>query len=700
MEPSSSYSVGSGQGTEAPGLGRSRALDETQPGYELECNTVKQWTKRIRSARTTFEPDFKRMRKNMGMANSLQWLSQKNLQSELYVANWINREVNQKVASLYARDPKAVAKRRKRLDYVLWDGNPQTAMLAQMSMQQGQVLGMVNPQAAALAADIAHGNQWQDMLDRVSQTLEIGYQYQCDTQQPEFKYQMKQLVRRVVITGVGYVRLSFARIDETPVQEEGADASLPMRVKRAKDILSSLEDQSLDPTNPALTELQSLFASIQASASTQAESIEERLEFDFPSATSVIVDPRCRALKGFLGARWIAQQYIVPVSFIEAYFETKLPLDGDLVTYAEDGIPEPKDKAKKDEAFEPLACLWEVFDYDTKTSFFIVDGYKMFVTQPAPVEPQTSRFWPIFALTFNDAEVEPGEDVHIYPPSDVDLVWHIQKEWNRSRQALREHREQNAPFYVAKAGWLTKEDKEKLGNHESGEVVELQGAPTDGDLSKALVAFRPAPIDPAVYQSTPYVEDIFRVLGQQNTVEPPRNVAATPAVIQEQLRVSGVNSNVDDLDDLLSDLAKAGGEIMLREFSPMTMKRIVGVGAVWPDQQREDFLNEIYLTIVASSSGRPNKAVEIANFERIAPLMLNAGANPWGVIEEAVKRLDDRLEPAKFAPVMPPSPVPAEKPKGDGAQKPGQSGQPLQQNMAQQPVPLPGQPMQAPGTQA
>ncbi len=183
------------------------------------------------------------------------------------------------------------------------------------------------------------------------------------------------------------------------------------------------------------------------------------------------------------------------------------------------------------------------------------------------------------------------------------------------------------------------------------------------------------------------LEDVGHAIGsnQQLQQQNQRHVAATPAVIAEQTRMSGVNSNVDDLDDLLSELARASGEMMLREFSLETVKRIAGRGAVWPERNQEDFLNMLYLDIVASSSGRPNKAVEIANFERIAPIMMQAGASPWAVIKEAVNRLDDRLEVQDFAPTMQPSPVPNAKPKpGGGTSNQATTGQ---QMPGSQPMP-------------
>src|SRR5213078_206511 len=163
----------------------------------------------------------------------------------------------------------------------------------------------------------------------------------------------------------------------------------------------------------------------------------ERLVFDFPPSTSVIVDPRCRAVRGFIGAQWVAQEYFKPVSDINEFFELKIsPTDTDIVKYSPSGEQSMLEVNQED----PLVHLYEVFDHRTKSTFFLVEGYKDYVQKPQPVYPETTSFWPLFALTFNDIETEPGARSTIFPPSDVQLVKAAQKEWNRSRNSLRSHR--------------------------------------------------------------------------------------------------------------------------------------------------------------------------------------------------------------------------------------------------------------------
>jgi len=675
---------------QSPGLVQdTQPIDHSPDPTPLELETVKLWTSRIKKAKQHFDEDHKRMKENMELVGGLQWDGQEKMDDDRYIANFVNRLTNQKVSSLYAKDPKAVSRRRKRLDYQLWDGKVETLQAAAVAMQGSMMTGMLTPQAMQaqqLLADFQRGQQWKAMCEKVGTTVDTIYQYECDNQQPSFKTQMKQLVRRTVITGVGFVRMSFIRQGSHTLASDMADSSIQMRLKRAKLIMSEIRDDIVQEDDPRVEQVRLLMEGLQSTAQGEATlDLEEAIEFDFPTVTSVIIDPRCRSLKGFVGAQWIAQQFIMPLEEANAYFESDIKVGGELIEYSEEGmeLKKPFSDQPKDVATKPMGCFWEVFDLTTKTSFFLCDGWKKYVQPPRQPVPQLKRFWPIFSLTFNDIEVEGGQKIHIYPPSDVQLLKPMQKERNRERQELREHRKSNRPFYgVSKgAGQLTEGDKAKLSSHEIGEVIEFEGLAPGTDINKAIGIFQHAPIDANVYTTAPYDEDAQLAVGsnQIQQQKPIRHVAATPAVIQEQARISDVNSNVDDLDDLLSEMDKAGGEIILSEFSLQTAQRIAGIGAVLPETNKQDFLNEIFLDHVAASSGRPNKAVEVANAQQLVPMLVTAGANPWGIIQYVVRILDSNLEPTDFAPMLPPAPQGQQQP-----QQGLQTGHPHPGNVGQQ----------------
>jgi len=662
---------------------------------------IKSANEAIKKWKSKYDNDFKRMRDNMAFIGSIQWDGQKKIDYDKYVANFCNQLIRQKVSRLYARNPQFSAERRKRLVFKLWDGKQETAVNALAAIQSALMMGVPPPMDAfALMQDIEQGMQANEHCARIGKTLEILYQYQTDTQEPEFKTQMKQLVQRTCVNGVGYVRMSFSRAYDKQLTASHTRTDIGDRTSAAKAILEQLEKGDVRDHDAKVEQLKILIASIENSVvDNEQGDIQERLLFDFPSSTAIIPDSNTRCLVGFIGTEQLAQEYILPLAYVNDYFELrgddKIKCGGEVVQYNEKG--ESLQPNAGGEEKEALVCVWDLISRKTKSHCLICDGWhKNYVQAPEPVEPMTKRFWPIFPLCFNPVETEKGSDCSIFPPSDIDLIKSAQKEHNRTREALREHRKANAPLYVTTKGMISDRDKDKIVGAEPNEIIELQNIPTGGDVDKAFVPKSKVGIDPALYDSKMYAEDTLITTGTQeaNLGPPQPNTTATGNTIAEQSRMSTQGSNVDDIDDLLSAMAEAGEEMMLREFSPETVARIVGPGYAWPTnpQERADYVNELLLQVKAASSGRPNQAIAVANIERLAPLLLQFGANPQAVIREIVKRLDDQLEVSDFFPLpgmgAVATPIPGQAPpQGQGA-PPNDPRQPLPQIPSGTSVPL------------
>ncbi len=653
---------------------------------------VQRWLSTIKKDKAFWKADFDRMKEDMHFVAGYQWEGQKKLRDSRYMANWTVQRINQKVATLYARNPKTVMRRRKRLDFQLWDGKVETVQQAAGAVLMGmQQMGFVPPEAQALLNDYKRGRDMQELVDKVGKTLEIVYQYQQDAQEPDFKVQAKQFVRRVCVCGVAYIKVLFCRDYEGELVHSETKMASSDRAKMAQAILSELVEGKIQEGDAKMAELEELIKSLNPSP-LDAESVtpQEKLIFEFPPATAIIPDRRTRILKGWVGAHHITEEFIYPLSQVNAMFGTDIKPGGDLKAYDEDGEPytdpvTPGETAAESE--DPLVCLWQVYDLDNKQEFIVCDGYKAYVKAPEVVDPAPRSFWTIFPLTFNDVESEPGCKHTIFPPSDVDLMWAPQKEWNRTREALRAQRKANAPKYMCPKGTLSDADKLKIETAEDNCIVELENLAPGADPSKVVMPLQVAIIDPAVYDTKPIEEDAMLVTAMQeaNVGGTRPGVTATVGSIAEHSRQTSSSSNVDDLDDCLSAVARCGGEMLLREMSGDTVRRIAGIGAVWPDQNRAEFLNEIELEIESASSGRPNKAIELDNFEKMANLFISSGANPQAIIREGIKRLDDNLDPADFYPLQPPGGQPGQEPEGDepkGPQK-GQPGKPMGKNKGQ-----------------
>ncbi len=610
---------------------------------------VTEWVGKIHVAKRFFKDDFERMREDQKFLRGDQW---EDGDKDSYTANIIQRHVNQRVAALYAKNPKIVTRKRKTLDFVHWDGTTESLAAIQQAFDLAMQTGMqVPPEVMAKVTDIQQGIQRRQMLQKVSETLSIVYDYTLNQQIPPFKVQMKQLVRRVCATGVGYVKIGFQRVFERNPEDAERINGLTEQISHMESLLADKLDDEISDDSARLAELQSMLADYQ---NREEQVVREGLTFDFPSSTSIIIDPACRDLRTFLGARWIAEEYILPVSVAQEIYgidfkgscaTTYSTGKGEagavkqaLVAVANGGAATEKPKS------EDSVCIWAVWDKTTGLTFTVADGYGDFVREPSQPDINLERFWPIFPLTFNQTE----DDEALYPRSDVHLLKPMQREYNRSREGLRQHRFANRPKIAVAAGKLDEADEAKLSSHQPNAVIKLNGLAPNEDINKLLQPIKGAPIDAALYDTGPIFEDVLRVVGQSDASigSAQGGVTATGDSIAEQNRTVAIASNVDDLDDMLNELSRSAGQVLLKELSRETVMKIAGPGAVWPELTAQEIADELLLEIEAGSSGRPNKAMEVANMERIAPLLLQIpGINPTWLVKQLVTRLDDRLDP-------------------------------------------------------
>ena len=273
----------------------------------------------------------------------------------------------------------------------------------------------------------------------------------------------------------------------------------------------------------------------------------------------------------------------------------------------------------------------------------MADGYPDFLIDPAAPNVQVERFFPFFVLAFNDIE----DEEEIYPPSDVHLMRDMQDEYNRSRQGLREHRRANRPKYAAAVGALEESDKELLQSHPAHAVIELSNLQPGRPVSDVLQPIATVGVDPNLYDTNFLFEDMLRVVGSDESSfgMASNGGTATDAAIADTARSSSTSSQIDDLDDMFTEMAREAGKVLMKEMDQETVVEIVGPGAVWPEFSAEDLAEEIFLEVEAGSSGRPNRAQEIANMERLLPFLLQMpGISPVWLAKNTLKRMDDTLD--------------------------------------------------------
>jgi hypothetical protein len=590
----------------------------------------------VRKAKKHHSKVFKRMSEDMEMVRDGR---DSQTPKNHYVANIVQRHVQQRTAALYAKNPKAVAKRRERLDFAIWDGDMETIMLAQQNMMLAAQSGMMpSPTDIALMQDYQQGSQRREQLDRIAKTLEILFHYTLQEQIPGFKTQMKQLVRRTVITGVGYVKLGFQREMEQRPEVSSQIADITQRLGHIERLSADLADGEIEQDSP---EAEQLMLAMEQLQNEPEVIVREGAIFDFPHSHTIIVDPKCQHLRGFIGAGWVAQEYLMHVNEVKEVYGVDI---GKNFT----GYKPEKDKSPTrivggtKTAADGMVCVWEFYDKKTGLMYTIADGYPDFLSEPSAPNVPIERFFPFFSLTFNDIE----DDKEIIPQSDVRLMRDMQKEHNRSRQGLREHRIAARPRYAMPSGAMEDTDKDLLRTGMPHEVLELNGLADGVKINDILGPVPSVGVDPNLYETGYIFEDMQRVVGSDETsFGAANNRTATANAIAEGSRASSTSSSVDELDDMFTELARATGQLLLLEVDQETVNKIVGPGAVWPQMQRQETAEEIYLEVEAGSSGRPNRELEMANMERILPFVVQMpGINPAWLAKTVLTRMDDHLD--------------------------------------------------------
>jgi len=701
---------------------------------ENETAQVTKILKTIRSDIAFFADDFKQMRRDMFMAyhgfDEMEW------SDKLYKTNIAGRHVKQKTNSLYAKNPKATAARNERLDFTVWDENPKSLMLAFQITQQAQmamaqaaqmtaasppdpITGMqvpVQPQlpqgfedAQKIIADFQQGTAYRQMVDKVGKTLEILFAKALREQKPlNFKMAAKALVRRACTCGVSYIELGFIReVGPAPdITAQLADARA--RLGHMQRLMEEAVEGEIDPDDAEMFELQKAVETLQS----QPEIVlREGLIFDFPQSTKVIPDQLTTQLIGFVGAQHLTIQYLFTCEQVEEMFPESTIRAGGYKGYGSngqslDGPQQPElplwnedsddtgETNRTDINGKGLVSVFKYYDKLSGMVYYVADGHKCFLRPPAPPDVFVDDFWPVYALTFNAAENEKK----LFPKSDVALLHDAAMEHNRSRQGLREHREAARPRFAVSKGLVDEEARDALKKAKAFDVIEVN---KDGQTKLAdVMEVIPTPgVDPNLYETNQFDEDRQLSVGSSDAnYGGITKATATESTIAANATQQSDESSKDDLDDFLSVVARASSQIFFGEMSEEQVKVIVGPGAVWPTQTLAQIANEMYLEVEAGSSGRPNQAVEIENFTKIAPILMQIpGLDTVELAKEGVRRLGDKLDVNKFILANAPSIVAQNSQKqpatGNAQTDPAQQG--LQGgNNAPQP---PGQPGEGTG---
>lgn len=607
----------------------------------------------VKNAKRHWEPDFRRIRADMDFAAGLQYRGQAGYDDERYRLNLVLRHIRLRTAQLYAKNPKAVYRRKPRLDFAVWDEKPESLMLARQAMALAQQAMMGSPadpmtgapmppppdpaalmQAGALLADYKQGSEHRALMERVGRTLELLWDYFIDEPTPNTKIQMKAMVRRAITCGVGYTKLRYQSM-MVPSPDSGATiADLTQQMAALERMRARVSDPDMQAE--CEHEREALRQAMIALQSQEQVMAREGPLLDFPRTTSIIPDPATRSLRGWIGSGWVAEEFELPGERVQEIYHVDL---ADMAARASVDGDKPRITMRDD---KPHIRFWQVYHLETRRLYTVAEGWPDYLEEPRAPEVDVEQFFPYYALTLNDVEHEK----RVFPPSDVELLRSVQDEYNRTREALRQHRIANRPLYVAAQGAFDKEDTKNLTGYDAHSVVILNGLKEGQPARELLQPVEKVPVDPAVYETESLYTDAQRVTGSQEAnLGGTSGASATEVSVAEGSRMATVSSDTDEIDEVLTDIARDFGKVCLATLPAETVKAIVGPGAAWPEFSRSEIMAEVGLTVEAGSSGRPNRERDLANMERALPYILQIpGIKPEKLAKHLLKIVDDRLD--------------------------------------------------------
>lgn len=504
---------------------------------------------------------------------------------------------------------------------------------------------------------------------------------------------MKRQVRSALSTGVGWAKgLMWSQKRPQPQVEKSLHDAEAQAQRLQAAVTDAREDQDTD-TDVDQAEISQLIAGLRAKIELNRE---VGFNYDFCRAEDMQVSLDVSSTEDYLSADWISEDIYIPKDALRARFPRLTEDDEQAATQfyqkemstgaksdsvqaatgeevADGQYSRSSPTGKFTDGSEPTPFVkviefWDRRDGNVKTW---VDGVKRWAVEPYTPPQATLRFYPYFRLAFFEV------DGHRHPQSLSYRLQKLQDEYAACRSNQRLTRERSIPGLVFNAGLMSPEDASKLEVSVVGEMVGIK--PTDiGTPIQNIVMAKPLPtVDVRLWDSTAILADMERISGVQEAMQAAmmsqQPKTATEAQIQQTGFASRTSADRDVIEDMMNDLAKYTAETAIQEVTPPAAERIAGPQVFWPyGMDVQDLLTMVSVDITTGTTGKPNLALDKANWATILPLLQKLmvqirqvqptdpplAQSLENLLRETLHRMDDRLEIDEFIPSEPPPPQP------------------------------------------
>ena len=236
--------------------------------------------------------------------------------------------------------------------------------------------------------------------------------------------------------------------------------------------------------------------------------------------TNIIPDVKCVELRHFLGADWVAEQFLLTPHEVQEIYGKDVGKS--YTAYHRDDVYGSDPWTLTDEN-------WNTGSLDRRQGMRFLLRLADLLPQGRPGLRGVRRLRgfsaragltrnlqrAVLSLVRADVQrVRPNEN-EIFPPSDVRLMMDMQREYNRCREGLKEQRIAARPFTAVVAGAIEEDDLNKLAEREANAIIELNALQPNQDVKQLLQAYAGPGIDNNLYEVNPVYEDVLRTTGIQ-----------------------------------------------------------------------------------------------------------------------------------------------------------------------------------------
>lgn len=542
-------------------------------------------------------------------------------------------------------------------------------------------------------------------MDAFAKTLEIVISYLWRS--AGLKRIARKAVRSILSNSEGWLKANFITDQDPEPETETAINSARETMDHLEAKLKLLED----PDGMSPEEIEGEIAEKKALLQTLEEKVElavtKMLAIDFVRTERIQTSLDIESIEDYKDADWIADEFFVCEDEALEKFPrlTKEDLSSakkfylnapkDLTDSRMDSItPQGQVSAEQAQAytesnstqeapaFYKCVELWDRRDKHIRT---LVDGVKKWAKEPFIPPYPTSRFYPYFYFAFYEV------DGQRHPQSLSWRLFKLQDEYSATRSNFRIARERSLPGTFFNATQLDDIEARKIEASKIAEFTALRPTDPTQPLANAFAAKPVNAIDPRLYDPTYILNDMERLSGVQEALSsaingPGNPKTATEANIQQAGTSARTTSDRDNLELMLTDLARATAEQALQCLTYRDAARIAGKKAFWPEGMSiQDLFTLVEIDIQAGSTGKPKQATDQQAWATLLPLIkqsiveirqaLAAGDMATAnvqieLIKTTMKILGDEEDPERLIPRIPPpgsrgagAPPPANQPK-------------------------------------